>query len=140
MLKKLDMVKDLDIDKWVDDSFVREAFKQSSRDYDAQLADFSNYQVQGNDTLCNVPISDPLQAGQIWAQGGKVVSFSSTACTLEGVNAYRAQGRKIEALRGLVTLVGIALLFWTGMFWPGVLILLGVIALLSPEIRPHRTA
>ncbi|MDG0022892.1 ABC transporter substrate-binding protein [Trinickia sp. Y13] len=98
VLKKLDMVKDLDIDKWVDDSFVRAAFKASGRDYDAQLADFSNYQVQGNDTLCNAPIDDPSQAGQIWAQGGKVVSFSSAACTLEGVNALRAQGKKIDAV------------------------------------------
>ena len=98
VLKKLDMVKDLDIDKWVNDAFVREAFKESGRNYDAQLADFSNYQVQGNDTVCNAPIGDPSQAGQIWAEGGKVASFSSAACTLEGVNAYRAQGKKVDAV------------------------------------------
>jgi NitT/TauT family transport system substrate-binding protein len=98
VLKKLDMIKDLDIDKWVDDSFVRKAFKESGRDYDARLASFSNYQVQGNDPLCNAPIGDPSQAGQIWIEGGDIVSFSSAACTLEGVNEYRAQGKKLDAV------------------------------------------
>lgn len=98
VLKKLNMVKDLDIDKWVDDSFVREAFKESGRDYDAQLASFSNYQIQGNDPLCKAPIGDPSRAGQIWIQGGDIVSFSSANCTLEGVNQYRAQGKTVDAV------------------------------------------
>ena len=98
VLKKLDMVKDLDIDKWVDDSFVREAFKETGRNYDAQLASFSNYQVQGTDAVCNAPIAHPSQAGQIWVDGGGVASFSSAACTLEGVNRYRAQGKKLDAV------------------------------------------
>jgi NitT/TauT family transport system substrate-binding protein len=98
VLKQLNMVKDLDIDKWVDDSFVREAFKESGRNYDAQLASFANYQIQGKDTVCNAPVSNPSQAGQIWIQGGDVVPFSSAACTLEGVNQYRAQGKKLDAV------------------------------------------
>lgn len=98
VLKKLNMVKDLDIDQWVNDSFVRAAFKASGRDYDAQLASFSNYQIKGEDTLCNAPIDDPSKAGQIWVDGSKIVSFSSTACTLEGVNRYRAEGKKLDAV------------------------------------------
>ncbi|MGN6233470.1 MAG: ABC transporter substrate-binding protein [Trinickia sp.] len=98
VLKKLDMVKDLDIDKWVDDSFVREAFKEMGRSYDTQLASFSNYQVEGNDMLCNAPIANPSQAGQIWVDGGGIVSFSSPGCTLAGVNRYRAQGKKLDAV------------------------------------------
>jgi NitT/TauT family transport system substrate-binding protein len=98
VLKQLDMIKDLDIDHWVDDAFVREAFKESGRDYGAQLASFANYQVQGKDTVCNAPVSNPSQAGQIWIHGGDVVPFSSPACTLEGVNQYRAQGKKLNAV------------------------------------------
>ncbi|BCF95097.1 ABC transporter substrate-binding protein (plasmid) [Paraburkholderia largidicola] len=98
VLKKLEMVKDLDIDKWVDDSFVREAFRETGRNYDAQLASFSNYQVEGTDTLCHAPIADPSRAGQIWIDGGNIVSFSSAACTLAGVDQYHAQGRKLDAV------------------------------------------
>ena len=98
VLRSLNMVKDLDVDKWVNDSFLREAFKETGRDYDTQLASFTNYQVQGEDAVCNAPISNASQAGQIWIQGGEIVPFSSPACTLEGVNQYRAQGRKLDAV------------------------------------------
>jgi len=98
VLKKLNMVKDLDIDKWVNDSFVREAFKEAGRNYGAQLGSFSNYQIEGRDAVCNAAVSNPAQAGQIWVQGGQIMPFSSAACTLEGVNQYRAQGKKLDAV------------------------------------------
>jgi NitT/TauT family transport system substrate-binding protein len=98
VLKKLNMVKDLDIDQWVNDSFVREAFKETGRNYDAQLASFTNYQIQGKDAVCNAPVSNPSEAGQIWVQGDDIAPFSSAACTLEGVNQYRAQGKKLDAV------------------------------------------
>jgi NitT/TauT family transport system substrate-binding protein len=109
VLKSLNMVKDLDIDKWVNDSFVRAAFKESGRDYDAQLASFSNYRIKGEDTICNAPIDDPSRAGQIWLDGGKTLSFSSAACTLEGVNRYRAEGKKLDAVYLMDQKLGIKL-------------------------------
>ena len=109
VLKTLNMVKDLDIDKWVNDSFVRAAFKDSGRDYDAQLASFSNYRIKGEDTVCNAPIADPSQAGQIWLDGGKTTAFSSAACTLEGVNRYRAEGKKLDAVYLMDKKLGIKL-------------------------------
>ena len=109
VLKTLNMVKDLDIDKWVNDSFVRAAFKESGRDYDAQLASFSNYRIKGEDTVCHVPIDDSSQAGQIWLDGGKTASFSSAACTLEGVNRYRAEGKKLDAVYLMDKKLGIKL-------------------------------
>lgn len=109
VLKSLNMVKDLDIDKWVNDSFVRAAFKESGRDYDAQLTSFSNYRIKGEDTVCNAPIDDPSQAGQIWLDGGKTLSFSSAACTLEGVNRYRAEGKKLDAVYLMDKKLGIKL-------------------------------
>jgi NitT/TauT family transport system substrate-binding protein len=107
VLKKLNMVKELDIDKWVNDSFVREAFKETGRNYGAQVASFSNYQIQGTDGICNAPVSDPLRAGQIWIHGGPVVPFSSTACTLQGVNQLHAQGKKVDAVYLTDTALGI---------------------------------
>ncbi|MEI6000417.1 ABC transporter substrate-binding protein [Paraburkholderia bengalensis] len=98
VLRKLEMVKDLDIDRWVDNSFVRQAFRETGRNYDAQLASFSNYQVEGTDPVCHAPIADPSRAGQIWIDGGDIVSFSSAACTLAGVDRYRAQGKKLNAV------------------------------------------
>jgi NitT/TauT family transport system substrate-binding protein len=98
VLKKLNMVKDLDIDHWVDDRYLREAYKELGRDYGAQLASLANYQVEGKDPVCGVAVTNPAQAGEIWVEGVGIVPFSSAACTLEAVNRYRAQGKKIDAV------------------------------------------
>lgn len=130
VLKKLDMVKDLDIDKWVDDSFVRAAFKEAGRDYDAELASFANYQAHGNDPVCNAPVGDPSRTGQIWVDGADIVSFSSAACTLEGVNRYRGQGKKIDAVYLTDKALGVKV-FANDAFYT-----LGVVDGQRPDIEP----
>src|SRR5713226_5349672 len=49
VLKKLNMIKDLNIDAWVNDSYVRQAYKELGLDYDKQLASFEGYNVTGTD-------------------------------------------------------------------------------------------
>src|SRR6202048_1549275 len=55
VLKKLNMIKDLNIGAWVNDSYVRQAYKDLGLDYDKQLASLSGYDVTGEDPVCNVP-------------------------------------------------------------------------------------
>jgi NitT/TauT family transport system substrate-binding protein len=98
VLKKLNMIKDLNIKAWVNDSYVRQAYKDLGLDYDKQLATMTGYDVSGNDPVCNVPISKPLESGQVWIEGGDIVSFSSPACTLMGVKKFTGQGRKLNAV------------------------------------------
>ncbi|GIV96068.1 MAG: hypothetical protein KatS3mg057_0725 [Herpetosiphonaceae bacterium] len=55
---------------------------------------------------------------------------------LFGILAYSkksSKGRHDEALRSLMWLGGLALLFATGFFWPGILLLAGVLSLLKPR-------
>ena len=49
MLKKLNMIKDLNIKAWVNDSYVRQAYKDLGLDYDKQLATMTGYEVTGHD-------------------------------------------------------------------------------------------
>jgi NitT/TauT family transport system substrate-binding protein len=98
VLKRLKMVKDLNIDQWVDDRYVREAYKELGLNYDAQLANFSNYPIEGMDPVCKVAVTKPADAGQIWVDGARVVPFSSPVCTLEAVNRYHAEGKKLDAV------------------------------------------
>lgn len=98
VLKKLNMIKNLDIKAWVNDSYVRQAYKDLGLDYDKQLASLSNYQVSGNDPVCNVPVSKPEQSGQIWIDQGEIVSFSSPLCTLMGAKKYLSEGKKLDAI------------------------------------------
>jgi NitT/TauT family transport system substrate-binding protein len=98
VLKQLNLIKDLNISTWVNDKFVRQAYREQGLDYDAQLKSLAGYTVEGNDPVCNVPVKTPSEAGQIWVKGGDIVAFSSAACTLAGVKRYTAEGKKIGAV------------------------------------------
>ena len=98
VLQKLNLIKPLNIDSWVNDTYVRQAFKDQDLDYDKQLVSLSGYNVEGNDPVCNVPVTRPAEAGQIWIEGGEIVPFSSPACTLAGVKKFTAEGRKLNAV------------------------------------------
>jgi NitT/TauT family transport system substrate-binding protein len=98
VLQKLNLIKQLDIGAWVNDSYVRQAFKDEGLDYDKQLQSLDTYHVAGADPICNVPVAQPAQAGQIWVDGGDILSFSSPACTLAGVRKFTASGKKLDAV------------------------------------------
>ncbi len=98
VLKKLNMIKDLNVGAWVNDSYVRQAFKDLGLDYDKQLASQPSYDVSGNDPVCNVPVSNPREAGEVWIAGGEIVPFSSPVCTLMGVKKFTDGGKKLNAV------------------------------------------
>ena len=98
VLQKLNMIKPLVIQSWVNDTFVRQAYKDEGLDYDKLTTEFKPYDVAGQDPVCNTPVTNPKEAGQIWVQGGDIVSFSSPACTLEGVSKFTAGGKKLNAV------------------------------------------
>jgi NitT/TauT family transport system substrate-binding protein len=98
VLQKLNMIKALDVDAWVNDGYVREAFKELGLDYDRQLATMTGYHVAGQDPVCDAPVDKPGQSGEIWIEGGDIVPFSSPICTLAGVKKFTAQGRKLNAV------------------------------------------
>lgn len=98
VLQKLNLIKKLDIGAWVNDTYVRQAFKDEGLDYDGQLKKLTGYHVTGDDPVCNVHVTNPAEAGQIWVQGGNIVNFSSPACTLAGVAKFKANGHKLNAV------------------------------------------
>jgi NitT/TauT family transport system substrate-binding protein len=98
VLKKLHMIKDLNIKAWVNDTYVRQAYKDLGLDYDKQLAMTTGYDVTGEDPVCNASVDNPKEAGQIWIEGGDIVPFSSPVCTLMGVKKFTGQGRKLNAV------------------------------------------
>ncbi len=98
VLQKLNRVKEFNVEAWVNDSYVRQVFKEKGLDYDRQTMTLAGYDVEGRDPVCNVPVTRPKEAGQIWIQGGDILSFSSPACTLAGVKKYTAEGKKLGAV------------------------------------------
>lgn len=95
VLQKMGRVKEFDVNAWVNENYLKQAFKELKLDYDKQKASYSGYEISGKDALCNAPIKQPREAGQIWIAGGDIVPFSSTLCTLAGIKKYEAEGKKI---------------------------------------------
>lgn len=94
VLRKLDRMKEFDIDKWVNDRFLRQAYSDLGLDYEKDLKNYDNYEVTGTDAFCNKPIDAPRRAGQIWIKGGDIVSFSSPRCALAALADLKKKGQE----------------------------------------------
>jgi NitT/TauT family transport system substrate-binding protein len=109
VLQNLGRMKDFDVGKWVNDTYVRKAFAEMGLDYDKQLGSFDNYEVKGEDKFCKKPIADPRKAGEVWVDGDGIQPFSSTACTLGAYADLKAKGKKINMAYVFDTARGIKL-------------------------------
>jgi NitT/TauT family transport system substrate-binding protein len=96
VLQNLGRMKEFDVDKWVNDSYVRKAFADLGLDYEKQRASLQDYEVSGQDSFCNKPIAEPRKAGEIWVDGEGIVAFSSTTCTLGAFADLKVKGKKIN--------------------------------------------
>jgi NitT/TauT family transport system substrate-binding protein len=94
VLQRLNRLKDLDTEAWVNDTYLRRVFREEGLDYDAQLKSLANYEVAGNDSFCKVPIKEPRRAGEIWMASGEILPFSSPDCTLGAMRRFNSEGRK----------------------------------------------
>lgn len=98
VLRGLGRIKEFNIPAWVNDRYVKQAFKERGLDYDRQLVALSNYEVAGKDPVCNAAITKPRDGGEIWIEGGEIVPFSSQGCTLLGVRKFTGEGKKLRAV------------------------------------------
>jgi NitT/TauT family transport system substrate-binding protein len=96
VLQKLGRVKEFNIDAWVNETYLRQAFKERGENYDTQKQTLANYDIEGKDPVCNVAVTRPKEAGQIWLAGGDLVTFSSPNCTLAAAKKFTAENKKIN--------------------------------------------
>jgi NitT/TauT family transport system substrate-binding protein len=102
-------MKEFDVTKWVDDSYIRKAYTELKLDYDAELKSMENYQVKGEDKFCKKSVADPQKAGEVWVDGEAIEPFSSAACTLGAYASIKAKGKKINMAYVFDTARGIKL-------------------------------
>jgi NitT/TauT family transport system substrate-binding protein len=96
VLSRLNRVKPLDINAWVNETYVRQAFAELKLDYETQKQTLANYDISGNDTLCKQPISRPKEAGEVWVEGVPIAAYSSPACTLAAIHKAQADKKKVR--------------------------------------------
>jgi NitT/TauT family transport system substrate-binding protein len=95
VLKKVD--REIDVDQYVTDTFIRQAAKEFGYDYDARLASYEPQPFTGDAVDTHAPVEEPNLAGQIWVKGEpKVRLYSTVAATFAALGALEA---KREAAR-----------------------------------------
>lgn len=95
VLKRLDKIKQFDADSWVNESYLRQAFKEKGLDYEKQKKSNSGYEIGGTDPLCKRAIAKPREGGEVWIEGGDLSAYSSANCTLMAIKNAEAEGKKI---------------------------------------------
>jgi NitT/TauT family transport system substrate-binding protein len=98
VLTELKRVKPLDIGAWVNETYVKEAFKEAKLDYDSQKQSMASFDISGTDKFCKTAITRPKEAGEVWVQGAAAVEpHASALCTLGAIGKLEASGKKIQA-------------------------------------------
>jgi NitT/TauT family transport system substrate-binding protein len=95
VLKKVD--RRIDVDKYVNDTFIRRASRELGLDYDARLRNYEPLPFVGAAVDTGAPVQDANVAGQIWVKGEpKVRLYSSIDATLRALRQLEAEGKGIR--------------------------------------------
>ncbi|WP_026608017.1 ABC transporter substrate-binding protein [Methylocapsa acidiphila] len=114
LLKRADT--DLDLDAFIDDKFIRAAFKASGLDYEARLVDYSPLPLVATDASTGKPIKDVSRVAEIWLKDEpKVRRYASPEAAFKALSALEKQGKAPRAVYAQDRLTGNKLL--AGQAW-----------------------
>jgi NitT/TauT family transport system substrate-binding protein len=95
LLKKVSA--DIDLDGFIDDSFIRKAAQEFGYDYDARLKDYRALPFVGDALDTHAPVHEPTLAGQLWVRGEpKTRLYSSISATFAALQQLRAEKRDVR--------------------------------------------
>ncbi|MER8465862.1 ABC transporter substrate-binding protein [Mesorhizobium sp. M1396] len=95
LLKKTD--QSLDVNSFVDDRFIKAAFKASGLDYDASLTNYAQLPLNAKDAATGEAISDPKRVAEIWVQGEPLVRhYASPQNAFKALKAIEGEGKPVR--------------------------------------------
>lgn len=99
VLQKMNIIKAIDVDAWIDDRYIKQAYKELGLDYDARLKDmvYGTSPVTGHDALTGAPVQQTQLAGEIWTQNGQVLTYSSPVTLLAALRTFEQDKQAIRA-------------------------------------------
>jgi NitT/TauT family transport system substrate-binding protein len=90
---------DIDVDSFIDDSYLRTAFRQAGLDYDKQLKNYGKLPLTAKDAATGKPITDFRHLTQIWVQGEPLVRHYANATTaIAELRRLEQAGRKVRTV------------------------------------------
>jgi NitT/TauT family transport system substrate-binding protein len=91
-LKKTD--RSLDVNSFVDDRFIKAAFKASGLDYEASLKNYAQLPLNAKDAATGEAITDPKRVAQIWVKGEPLVRhYASPENAFKALKAIEGEGK-----------------------------------------------
>jgi len=97
LLKRTD--SDLDVNTFIDDQYIRAAFKAANLDYDKQLKNYDKLALKAKDAVTGKPITDFKRLTQIWVQGEPLVRHYANADeAFAELRKLEKEGRKIRTV------------------------------------------
>jgi NitT/TauT family transport system substrate-binding protein len=97
LLKRTD--SDIDVNTFINDQFIRTAFKQAGLDYDKQLKNYDKLPLQAKDALTGKPITDTKRVAQVWVEGEPLVRhYATTETALAEAKKLEKAGKKIRTV------------------------------------------
>ena len=89
----------LDVNRFIDDQYIRTAFKQSGRDYDAQLKNYAQLPLAAKDARSGVAIADFKRVAQVWVAGEpRVRHYASPESAFADLQALDKAGKKTRVV------------------------------------------
>jgi NitT/TauT family transport system substrate-binding protein len=97
LLKKAD--RGLDLNTFIDDQYVRAAYKASGLDYNAQLSNYAQSPLKANDALTGKPITDLRHVAEVWVKGEPTVRhYASAESAFVALASLKKEGKAIRAV------------------------------------------
>jgi len=113
-LKRTD--RDLDLDKFITDKYVRDAFKASGKDYDAALKNYAPVSLTAKDAVTGQPITDFNRLAQVWVKDEPLVRhYASPEAAFKALAELETEGKAIRAVYAQARDSGLKLL--AGQAW-----------------------
>ena len=97
LMKRTD--NDLDVNTFIDDQYIRAAYKQAGLDYDAGLKNYAKLALKGKDAATGKAITDVKRLAQIWVEGEPLVrNYASAQAAFAELGKLEKAGKKIRVL------------------------------------------
>ena len=97
LLKRTD--SDIDVNTFINDQYIRAAFKQAGLDYDARLKNYAKLPVHTKDAATGKPITDDKRVAQIWVEGEPLVRhYASPESAFADLVKLEKAGKKIRTI------------------------------------------
>ena len=97
LLKRTD--SDIDVNSFINDEYIRAAFKQAGLDYEAHLKNYAKLPVTARAALTGKAIGNPKRVMQVWVEGEPMVRhYASPENAFADVAKLEKSGKKIRVI------------------------------------------